>query len=67
MMNDRISYWKCPKCHGTGRVFSPWYAKTSQECFDCAGSGNAFVSGEEERHRRRLADELKSCTSFGGN
>jgi DnaJ-class molecular chaperone len=50
-------WWKCPECHGTGRVFSPWYAKTSESCLKCDGTGNAVVNGEEERHRRRLLDE----------
>lgn len=65
-----LTYWKCRECHGTGRVFRPWYAKESQPCFKCDGSGNALVDGEEQRHRRRLAgetaNELKAATAFGG-
>lgn len=57
MTNDCLPYWKCAECHGTGRVFRPWYAKQSEECFECAGTGNALVDGATEQHKRRLADE----------
>lgn len=51
------NWWKCPECHGTGRVFRPWYAKTSEPCFKCDATGNAMVDGEAERHKRRLFEE----------
>ena len=49
--------WKCPDCPGTGRVFRPWYAETSQECLRCDATGDAMVNGEESRHRKRLFEE----------
>lgn len=56
MMTERLTYWKCPDCHGAGLVFRPWYAETPEQCFKCDGTGNALVDGETERHKRRLAD-----------
>lgn len=50
-------WWKCNECQGTGRVFRPWYAPTSEECFKCDGTGNACVDGKARRHRRRVLDE----------
>jgi DnaJ-class molecular chaperone len=52
-----MNYWKCSVCHGTGRVFSPWYSRTSERCGKCDGTGNAFVDGRAEAHRRRLDEE----------
>lgn len=49
--------WKCRECHGTGRVFRPWYAETSEPCFKCDGSGDALVDGDARRHERRVRDE----------
>ena len=62
-MSDRLTYWKCPKCHGTGHVFRPWYNKQSGSCFACAGTGNALVDGETEQHKQRLADEATANLS----
>jgi DnaJ-class molecular chaperone len=50
-------WWKCRHCHGTGRVFEPWYAQESNACSTCDGTGNAVVDGEAERHRRRVHEE----------
>lgn len=52
-----MNWWKCSECHGTGRVYRPWYAKTSESCDRCDGSGNAMVDGAAERHRRRVLEE----------
>lgn len=56
MRGEYLTYWKCQKCHGTGRVFEPWYADEPKECLRCDGTGNALVDGETERHKRRLFD-----------
>lgn len=56
-MSERLTYWKCAECQGTGRAFYPWYAEQSSECFKCGGTGNALINGETERHKRRLRDE----------
>jgi len=54
-MGERLTYWKCPKCLGTGRRFEHWMSEP-EPCFSCDGTGNALVSGETERHKRRLAE-----------
>lgn len=56
-MSEMIGWWRCPECHGTGRVFRPWYAETSEPCFECDGTGNACVDGERRRHARKLLEE----------
>lgn len=52
-MHERLTYWKCPKCHGTGRVI---YGPNAEKCFECDGTGNAMIDGVEQAHRRRLAE-----------
>jgi len=52
-VSDRITFWKCSECHGTGRVFVCVIAK---ECYKCDGTGNALIDGAEERHKRRLSE-----------
>lgn len=52
------AWFNCRECHGTGRVFEPWYSKESKPCFRCDGTGNACVDGEQRRHQRRLHDEM---------
>lgn len=48
----RLNYWKCPKCHGSGRVIPiPGHAAS---CEACDGTGNALVDGAAARHRRAL-------------
>ena len=58
-MSGRLTYWKCPECHGTGRVFRKRLGtpRKSEPCFECDSTGNAFINGEAEQHKRRLADE----------
>jgi len=50
------TYWKCPHCHGTGKVIGGYHFKTIEPCVDCDGSGNAFVDGRAAAYRRRLAE-----------
>ena len=55
-MRERITYWKCPKCFGTGKCvqgFEP-NART-YDCEACDGTGNGMVDGATERHKRRVA------------
>lgn len=49
----RVTYWKCPKCYGTGRQI---VGNSAIECSACAGSGNSFTNGDEVYHRRRLEE-----------
>lgn len=56
-MMERLTYWKCPSCRGTGRVA---YGPTAIACFHCAGTGNALVDGREAAHRRRLTEIERS-------
>lgn len=52
-----LSYWKCRKCHGTGKTI--WQEQVN-ECSACDGTGNALVDGEARRHLRRVRElELK--------
>lgn len=60
-MKEYLTYWECSDCRGTGRVFRPWYAKHSEQCFKCDGTGNAIVDGEAARHRRRLHEEDRTA------
>ena len=51
---ERIRYWKCSDCHGTGRAeHIPGRVTT---CERCDGTGNALVDGEAAAHRRRLIE-----------
>lgn len=54
-MSDRLTYWKCPHCHGTGRVFEA-YMREPLDCLECDGTGNSCTDGKTERHKRRLAE-----------
>jgi hypothetical protein len=54
-MTERITYWRCRHCFGTGMVFEP-YLKAPITCFRCDGSGNALIDGAAEQHKRRLAE-----------
>lgn len=47
------SFWKCPKCFGTGRRI---YGSTAVDCHACGGTGNGFVDGNEVAHRKRLEE-----------
>lgn len=55
-MNDRLTYWKCPKCHGTGKTI-PIPGRV-EDCFDCDGTGNALVDGKARAHEREVNDIL---------
>jgi hypothetical protein len=54
-MSERITFWRCGHCLGTGRIFAV-YAIAPEVCAKCAGTGNALVDGEAERHRQRLSE-----------
>ena len=48
-----LGFWKCPKCHGTGRVI---VLDVALRCMSCDGTGNALVDGAARAHERRLAE-----------
>lgn len=51
-MKNRLTYWKCPKCHGTGeRIVVPGHV---EHCSDCAGTGNALVDGKARAHAAEI-------------
>ncbi len=54
MGDHNITYWKCPKCHGTGKniVANHWI----ERCFDCDGTGNALEDGAARAHERRVRE-----------
>ena len=52
---ERISYWKCSHCLGTGRVIYGGDAGP-HDCSECDGTGNALIDGATERHKRALAE-----------
>lgn len=56
--NERLTYWKCPKCFGTGRVIVNDHKAVphAKSCVDCDGSGNALVDGQANEHLRRLSE-----------
>lgn len=47
-----MNYWKCPKCHGTGKVILAYSA--TEMCFDCDGTGNGYVDGAARYHAREV-------------
>jgi len=53
-MTERITYWKCPDCHGTGKRIVGY--DSVERCFRCDGTGNAFVDGRARAHARRVAE-----------
>jgi DnaJ-class molecular chaperone len=56
-MRERITYWKCSHCHGTGRtIWGHGDTARAETCFYCDGTGNAFVDGATECHKRRLEE-----------
>lgn len=57
MEKDRITFWKCPKCHGTGKVITGRIGPPRvKDCERCDGTGNAMVDGAAEAHKRRIAE-----------
>lgn len=52
-MSDQLTYWKCPKCHGTGFQICGGREIT---CYPCDGTGNAMVDGAARAHRRALSE-----------
>lgn len=55
-MTERITYWKCPRCFGTGRLIHGYGdSKRAYECKDCDGTGNSMIDGATERYKRELA------------
>lgn len=54
MTSDWPTFWKCRHCHGTGKII---FAHVHvEQCEKCDGTGNAFVDGEAEQHKRRIKD-----------
>lgn len=53
MRTERLTWWKCPKCHGTGRVIA---LRRVEPCFHCDGTGNALIDGRARDHARRVAE-----------
>lgn len=57
MRDERITYWKCSTCYGTGKVIRGRIGSPRAEpCEKCDGTGNALVDGATERHKRRIAE-----------
>lgn len=55
MPTERLTYWKCPKCHGIGKVIAGRIGSARVEpCFDCDGTGNGLVDGAAAEHRRDM-------------
>jgi DnaJ-class molecular chaperone len=56
-MKERLTYWKCNHCHGTGKLIVGFGdgARTAS-CDHCDGTGNGLVDGPTERHKRRVAE-----------
>lgn len=56
-MADRLTYWKCPRCYGTGQAIPiPGHVET---CSECDGTGNALVDGAARAHSRQVAEILR--------
>lgn len=55
-MTQDLRFWKCPDCHGTGKVIVGH--DRIEQCCKCDGTGNAFVDGVAAAHRRAL-DRIK--------
>lgn len=55
-MSERINYWQCSACHGTGEVLLGFYCDEILACDRCDGTGNAMVDGAKRRHERRLEE-----------
>lgn len=53
---ERLTYWKCSECHGTGKVICGYDHDRIDPCSRCDATGNAMVDGETERHKRRIAE-----------
>lgn len=54
-MSEHITFWKCPKCHGTGKTIKYWGVKAETEaCRKCDGTGNGLVDGEASEHQREI-------------
>ena len=64
-MSERIHFWRCSHCFGTGLVFEP-YMQGPLQCLKCDGTGKAMVDGEAERHKRRI-QEWDSAPAKGGD
>lgn len=50
-MAERLTYWRCLECHGTGRRVSGGY---DFHCDACDGTGNALVNGKARAHHRAM-------------
>lgn len=48
-MTDKITYWKCGDCDGTGKRISGPYIVG--DCPRCNGSGNALRPGKSWKER----------------
>lgn len=64
-MSDYITYWKCSKCHGTGRVFD-------NSCRKCGATGNALVDGVAREYADMIAERdaeliCKAADEMGGS
>lgn len=59
-MRERLTYWKCTYCHGTGyTLLGPIGVQHAEPCFSCDGTGNAMVDGAAASHARQVAEALK--------
>lgn len=55
MKDERITYWRCPDCCGTGKLVA---GNSVTDCYKCDGTGNGMVDGEKAAHQRRI-DEIE--------
>lgn len=60
MRDERITFWKCPECHGVGKL-APHWSDTVSDCPKCDGTGNALVDDEAERLRRRVSQRERNA------
>lgn len=63
-MSERLIFWKCRHCYGTGEIIVGSRAPAVHRCPHCSGTGNALVDGHAEAHRRRLR-QIKDAARRG--
>jgi len=54
-------FWKCPRCHGTGREI---ISNTAIRCLGCDGTGNGFTDGDAAAHERRLQELDEAAANY---
>jgi hypothetical protein len=55
-MSEPLKFWKCPRCHGTGKIIGGRIGSARIEpCGRCDGTGNALVDGVARAYEREIA------------